>query len=126
MSPGTVITYDDNLNMTIVEGGFNRIRTSSEMRSAAINSHRNIIMSDDLSSYSTIELNILQDLENDTLPVYTVESEPVVAAPNSTVVYDGAGSIYKIKTTTSDNSRLTDWTYPPNGTYYYGKLNPQS
>lgn len=126
MSPGTVITYDDNLNMTIIEGGFDRIRTSSEMRSTDINSHRNIIMSDDLSSYSTIELNILQDLKNDTLPVNTVESEPVVATPNSTVVYDGMGSIYKITTTTFDSPRLTSWTYPANGTYYYGEFDPQS
>jgi len=126
MSPGTVITYDNDLNMTIVEGGFNRIRTSSDMRSAAINSHRNIIMSDDLSSYSTTEMSILQDIINDTLPLYTVESEPVVATPNSTVVYDGMGSIYKIKTTTFESPRLTSWTYPPNGTYYYGEFNPQS
>lgn len=126
MLPGTIIEFDNELNMTIVEGGPVTTCTSIYSPKKSDNNHHNITLSDDLSSYSPTELIILQNLSNDTLPVISVETEPIVVSPNSTIVYDGMGSIYKITSSTKINQRLTTWTYPANGTYYYGDFTPQS
>lgn len=119
MNPGTIIQYDSDLRMTIVDNGVSGFNNNI-LRSAARNLPNTIHMLDDLSSYTATELEILQGLQNDNLPIYSIENENIIAAPNTTVVYDGTGSIFKVYDSIQHNTRLTSWTYPANGTYYYG------
>jgi hypothetical protein len=127
MLPCAQIHYDENLNMTITNAGM-PVHSGIHLAITINNDCDNTIkLLDDKSSYSRRELEVIYDALQNTYPVFIEDNaNKIPAMPNSTVIYDGTGSIYKIVNDNNPNPRLTDWTYPSNGTYYYGTWNPQN